>query len=278
MLLLKKEEINTLKSKLTDNFYNMSLLELINKIKDVSIDLEVKTSDMKYKYKNKNKLEERTQQIILFGTKKSLENLNAEKSSEFFLDSTFRIIHAKFKGYKLLTISSFDINEKTAKLCGFVCYKYQDVISYERIISFIKENYNFIPKSVHTDYEYALYKAFDNVNIYEKGVIHIFSYFHYIKCIRKKMKTLKLTSNKLNKIAYEVLKNIEILSFIKQDKLENDIKFITERLNNDKEYSKLSNYLMENWFKKNPDLFNYSKILEYRNENENNQKILNNFF
>ena len=30
--------------------------------------------------------------------------------------------------------------------------------------------------------------------------------------------------------------------------------------------------------KKNPDLFNYVKILEYRNENENNQKILNNFF
>lgn len=53
MLLLKKEEINTLKSQLTDNFNNMSLLELINKIKDVSIYLEVKTSDMKYKYKKK---------------------------------------------------------------------------------------------------------------------------------------------------------------------------------------------------------------------------------
>ena len=62
----------------------MSLLELINKIKDVSIDLEIKTSDMKYKYKNKNKLEEKTQQIILFDTKDSLENLNADKNKEFF--------------------------------------------------------------------------------------------------------------------------------------------------------------------------------------------------
>ena len=53
MLLLKKEEISTLKSQLTDNYKNMSLLELINEIKDVSIDLEVKTSDMKYKYKTK---------------------------------------------------------------------------------------------------------------------------------------------------------------------------------------------------------------------------------
>ena len=84
MLALKKEEINTLKSQLTDNYNNMSLLELINNIKDVSIDLEVKTSDMKYKYKNKKKLEERAQKIILFDTKESLENLNTDKNNEFF--------------------------------------------------------------------------------------------------------------------------------------------------------------------------------------------------
>ena len=180
MLALKKEEINTLKSQLTDNYNNMSLLELINKIKDVSIDLEVKTSDMKYKYKNKKKSEERSQQIILFGTKESLENLNTDKNKEFFLDTTFRIIPAKFKGYKMMTICSFDIRVNIAKLCGFICYKFQDIISYERIISFLKENYNFVPKIIHTDYEYALYKAFDNTKIYEKGVIHIFCYFHYI--------------------------------------------------------------------------------------------------
>ena len=87
-----------------------------------------------------------------------------------------------------MTISSYDIKDKTIKLCGFICYKYQDIISYERIISFVKENYHFIPKIIHTDYKYALYKAFDNVNIYEKGVIHIFCYFHYIKSIREKMK------------------------------------------------------------------------------------------
>ena len=180
----------------------MSLLELINKIKYVSIDLEVKTSDMKYKYKNKKKLEERAQKIILFDTKESLENLNTDKNNEFFLDTTFRVIHTKFKGYKMLTICSFDIRNNIVKLCDFVCYKYQDIITYETIISFLKENYNFDPKIIHTDYEYALYKAFGNTKIYEKDVIHIFCYFHYIKSIREKMKTLKLTSKKLNKKAY----------------------------------------------------------------------------
>ena len=59
---------------------------------------------MIYKYKNKNKLEERA------------------------LDSTFRIIPVKFKGYKMLTISTFDIKDKIVKLCGFICYKYQDIL------------------------------------------------------------------------------------------------------------------------------------------------------
>ena len=52
-----------------------------------------------------------------------------------------------------MAISSYDIKDKTIKLCGFICYKYQDIISYERIILFLKENYNFILKIIHTDYE-----------------------------------------------------------------------------------------------------------------------------
>ena len=70
LLLLKKDEINVLKSQLTDNFNNLDLLGLINQIKDISYELEYKTIDIKYAYKNKNKTEEREEQIIAFGIKK----------------------------------------------------------------------------------------------------------------------------------------------------------------------------------------------------------------
>ena len=105
------------------------------------------------------------------------------------------------------------------KFCCFIAYKFQDIISYERIIGFLKEHYNFFPTIIHTDYEFALYKAFDNKNLYEKGVTHIFCYFHYIKAIKEKMKSLKLIKKLLNIKSYEILKNIEIISFIKEEKL-----------------------------------------------------------
>ena len=112
------------------------------------------------------------------------------------ITNTFRIIPNKFKPYKLLTISIFNNKENVVKFCCFIAFKYQDIISYERIISFLKEHYNFYPGIIHTDYEYALYKAFDNKNIYEKGVIHIFCFFHYIKAIIEKMKSFKLIKKK----------------------------------------------------------------------------------
>ena len=56
-----------------------------------------------------------------------------------------------------------------------------------------------------------------------------------------------------------------------------NIKFLIDRLNKDKDFSKLTHYLLETWFKKNPDLYNYNKLLNNQNE-ENNTKILQKFF
>lgn len=79
--------------------------------------------------------------------------------------------------------------------------------------------------------------------------LYIFFVIFNIKSINAKMKNLASNNKKLKK-SYNVLKNTEILSFIKQDKLEKYIKFIIEKIKNDKEYSKLSKYLLDNWLKK----------------------------
>lgn len=73
------------------------------------------------------------------------------------------------------------------------------------------------------------------------------------------------------------MKNTEILSFIKQDKLEKYIKFIIEKIKNDKEYSKLSKYLLDNCLKKIL-IYLIIVILENNNGNENDNKISENFF
>ena len=79
--------------------------------------------------------------------------------------------------------------------------------------------------------------------------LYIFFVIFNIKSINAKMKNLASNNKKLKK-SDDVLKNTEILSFIKQDKLEKYIKFIIEKIKNDKEYSKLSKYLLDNWLKK----------------------------
>ena len=76
------------------------------------------------------------------------------------------------------------------------------------------------------------------------------------------MLKFKLTKSKLNKKAYNIIKNIEILSFINQKNLKIYIKLIEDKLSSDKNYKKLIPYLKKNWISKNPDFFNYSKLLE----------------
>ena len=282
-ILLSKQDISVIKSTFTTKYNNIDLLDLINKINNESLKIEIYSTDIKYKYQNKknNKSEDREEKIIFFGLKDGIDLLDSEKCYEYFIDSTYKIIPKKFRPYKLMTISTILPNKNMTKICCFVCYKYQDKVSYERIITYLKENFHFLPKVVHTDYEYALYSVFDNKKIYENEVIHAFCYFHYIKAIREKVISLKISKNKLNKKAYELIKNIEIISFINRDKIKEYITFIKNQLILDEDYKKLVNYLENNWFNKKVDLFNYSKLLNFisgnKNEN-NNQKILEKFY
>ena len=75
----------------------MDLLELINKISNESIKIDIYSYDTKYKYQNKkNKLEDREEKIIIFDLKDGIELLNNERCHEFFIDSIFKIIPKKY--------------------------------------------------------------------------------------------------------------------------------------------------------------------------------------
>ena len=77
------------------------------------------------------------------------------------------------------------------------------------------------------------------------------------------MKNLKMTNKRLDKKNYEILKNIEILSFIDKEKLKDYISFIIKYLKKYKINNKLITYLNKNWFI-NYDIFNYSDLLKYK--------------
>ena len=70
------------------------------------------------------------------------------------------------------------------------------------------------------------------------------------------MQKLKLTGKILNKKNYEILKNIEILSFIEKANLDEYIEFIIDKLKEKENYNKFIKYLKKTCFI-NYNLFNY---------------------
>jgi len=67
--------------------------------------------------------------------------------------------------YKLLIISGIAKGEiKSTSLC-FVLTKYIDSISYGRVFNYLFENYNFLPKILHMNYEKALKKLYMRIFI-----------------------------------------------------------------------------------------------------------------
>ena len=138
--------------------------------------------------------------------------------NEFFIDTTYKIIPNKYRPYKMLTISFLLVN--ATKIFCFVLYKFQDFISYNRIIKYLKENYDFQPRIVHTDYEKALYINFLKNNIYDYKILQTICFLLFTKSIREKMVKLKLSKKKLSLKSYEVLKNIELLCFIDKKNLQ----------------------------------------------------------
>lgn len=105
-------------------------------------------------------------------------------------------------------------------------------------------------------------------------------FFHYVKALIEKLIKLKITKRKLNKYSYEIIKNIEIISFIDKKILKKYINFILGKIEekiNIKNIKKFIKYIKKNWFNKKTDLFNYYKLINIINKNKNNN-LMNKFY
>ena len=111
---------------------------------------------------------------------------------EFFIDITFEIIPRVYKSYKLMTIAGLDkLNNKTMIIC-FIFIKYLENITYYRTFKYLKENYDFNPKIIHTDFENSLSLAIKNCEFFDKNLIQIKCFFNFLKAVVDKLKKLGL--------------------------------------------------------------------------------------
>ena len=90
--MLITSEISYIGKKILDNYQNLTLDEIIDKIILNNVEIEKYILDVKYEYKKNKKIIERKHKLILFGLKDNIKLLNKKCTHEFFLDNRFNVI------------------------------------------------------------------------------------------------------------------------------------------------------------------------------------------
>ena len=100
-------------------------------------------------------------------------------------------------------------------------------------------------------------------------------FFSFCEIFKRKTKKIKSNKKGMNKECTEILKNIELISFIKKNRIESYKKFINDKLKNMQDYKEFLKYLNSYWFKKPDNEYNFSDILQ---KFEGNIDNLNTFY
>jgi len=80
-------------------------------------------------------------------------------------------------------------------------------------------------KIINNDYSKALYNCIYKTKLFDKDCLIIRCFFHISQTLIRKMKELKLFNKKLNKVGFEILLNIQIISFWKQNLIQKNWNF-----------------------------------------------------
>ena len=102
---------------------------------------------------------------------------------QYFVDTTFRIVPAKFKPYKLHVIIGFNKKFKQTVLCLLILYEFMDIETYSHIYKILKCEYKFKPVIVCSDFQRANIAALNAIYKNKIGIVTCF--FHFQQAIKK---------------------------------------------------------------------------------------------
>ena len=268
-LTLSLADLSKIRNKILDKYKNLDLDELVNKIDIENFDIFKKNFDISYEYKINNKIEYREQRIIIFGLKENIDLINEKNTNEFFFDSTYKIIPPHFRPYKFGVLAGIPKKSDNPKLLCFILIKYNDEIAYSRLITYLYENFKFLPKLFMTDFEGAMISAIKSNSYTKDNTIHLKCLFHYSQMIARRLKSVGFFKKKLNKKAIEIIRNLELLVFLDKKNIIDFESIIIKEISKIKNSSKFINYLKTYIFKIINNGYNYSKIINEYLEGNN---------
>ena len=258
---LSQKDINDIKYLCLGINNKLDFYNLCKKIKIAdNKKLEINCTDIKYKIEINKKVVERMEKIIVITTEKMRALLNDKDVTNYFIDITYKIIPYNQKPYKLLTISGVNTNTNTTNLCCLIGLVYEDHISLYYTFKYLNQFFDFNPKICNIDFSIPERKALLHNDLFKEKPIVISCFFHFSQSIFRKMKEFKLIKKKLTKYSFEILRNLELICFIKPCLINDYSKFLKKQFKKEEE-TKLYNYLNNNWLKKDPRIFNYYNLL-----------------
>ena len=85
--------------------------------------------------------------------------------------------------------------------------------------------------------------------------------------VKRNLSKTGFFKKKLNSISIEIISNIELLSFPNEENIDEFQKIIIKKLNSFPKLNNFVKYLKNYLFKLSPTIYNYSKFIEYFNNN-----------
>ena len=154
-----------------------------------------------------------------------------------------------------------------------------DEFSYNKIFNYLYENFNFKSIIIHTDFEKSLISSIRKNQYFGTTVINSKCLFHLGQMIIKQLNKIGYHKKKFNKKAIEILRNNEILCFIKKENIKYYKDIIIKKLSGNDNYKPFLNYLKNYFFKLNETIYNYEKII-YNEKGEiiDDNKFLNKLY
>ena len=215
--LLTEENTRKIKSNIIVSTKNLDIQEVCNTLSNLNKDIKVKIFPIDINNeidKSNDQIISKEQNVIIIGTNDMLSLLNYKNNTQYGLDITYKIITKSFTRYKMMTIYAIDNKTNLPKLAALICLQNYDTESLKKIFGLLTVSFSFSPKFITTDYSYSQIKALKECETFNTKPFVVCCLFHYSQSIIKKMKKFRIFKKNLNKRAYEILRNLELLCFV----------------------------------------------------------------
>ena len=227
-----------------------------------------------YTYFNEDDLEDGKKneyKFVIIGNDNMLKNLKNNLINEYFMDCTYKCVPHSIYKFKLMVLSGFEYISRKTCICCFILLMNEKEFTFLNVFKILLKKYQFNPTNLMYDFRISQINAAKQ--IFSHCNLHC-CFFHYSQAIWSNFKKYQLCGKGTYGENSELLFNLQLLCFIKKDKVEKLFDMIKNKYKNIK-FNKFFNYFKRTWLGKTIPLplWNYSDLIEEEGNSIINKKF-----